>query len=611
MSTEVLAQGLRAHRQFWLMSYDAAVLLFSYVCFALLRYDAGFSTELWRKTMFVTVAAIALQWTGGTLLRIYQGRAIVASLEELLLLGVTTAASGLLIAVANTMVYPYFIARSIPFGATFMAICLMVLLRTAWRRHQRMARLSAYEKGESTLVFGAGEAGRQLVWSMLSTAGSTMRPVGLLDDDRWKRRLRVAGVRVLGKRGEIAAAVKGTCATAMVIAMPSAASAVLREVSKEARAAGLEVKLLPRVHELFSETASIRDIRDIDVTDLLGRGPIDIDIQSVARFLAGKRVLVTGAGGSIGSELCRQIRQWNPEELIMLDRNESALHAVQLTLQGRALLDSNDTVLADIRDTERISTVFRQRKPEVVFHAAALKHLPMLEQAPREAIKTNVLGTLNVLKAAQAAGVERFVNISTDKAADPTSVLGYSKRIAERVTSKLGQECAGIYVSVRFGNVLGSQGSVLTTFASQIATDGPITVTHPEVTRYFMTISEAVQLVIQAGAIGRDGEALILDMGEPVRVADMARQLIEIEGKDIEIVYTGLRPGEKLHEVLMDESESDYRPLHSLVSHISVSGFSPDLIPDSVTSAPKEAKEWLRALSCQATVTTLHSVVSS
>ncbi len=335
-----------------------------------------------------------------------------------------------------------------------------------------------------------------------------------------------------------------TGATTAIIAIPSASSEAIRQISRRASQCGLDVKVLPGTSELLQPSrAAISDIRDIDVTDLLGRHVIDTDLRSIATYLTGKRVLVTGAGGSIGSELCRQISRFEPAELIMLDRDESALHAVQLSLTGRALLDSDDTVLGDIRDAQFVNDLFETRRPQVVFHAAALKHLPLLEKAPGEAIKTNVWGTLTVLEAASASGVERFVNISTDKAANPCSVLGYSKRLAEGLTTAIASDADGTYLSVRFGNVLGSRGSVLTAFASQIAMGGPVTVTDRHVTRYFMTIAEAVQLVIQAGAVGRDGEALVLDMGEPVSIDSVAHQLIALSGKRIDVVYTGMRPG--------------------------------------------------------------------
>jgi FlaA1/EpsC-like NDP-sugar epimerase len=333
------------------------------------------------------------------------------------------------------------------------------------------------------------------------------------------------------------------------------------------------------------------------VTDLLGRHQVETDIASIAGYITGRRVLVTGAGGSIGSELCRQLHRLSPGELIMLDRDESALHAVQLSIHGRALLDGSDLVLADIRDGEHLRQIFTDRRPEVVFHAAALKHLSLLEQFPGEAVKSNVWGTQTVLEAAAAAGVAKFVNISTDKAADPTSVLGYSKRIAERLTAHVAQRAPGAFVSVRFGNVLGSRGSVLTAFAAQIEAGGPLTVTHPDVTRYFMTVPEAVQLVIQAAAIGGPGEALVLEMGEPVRISDVAKQMAAGSGRDVQIVYTGLRPGEKLHEDLFGTGEDGKRSLHPLISHVTVPPLDPDeALALDPTGTPGEVIDRLREL---------------
>jgi FlaA1/EpsC-like NDP-sugar epimerase len=319
---------------------------------------------------------------------------------------------------------------------------------------------------------------------------------------------------------------------------------------------------------------------------LLGRRKVVIDLQQISDYLVNRRVLVTGAGGSIGSELCRQLARFNPAELIMLDRDESALHEVQLSIHGRALLDTPQTVLADLRDEATINHIFDTRKPEVVFHAAALKHLPLLERYPLEAYQTNVLGTLTLLNAAQRTGVGVFVNISTDKAANPISVLGYSKRIAERVTAAVGNTAkSGKYMSVRFGNVLGSRGSVLMSFRDQIAKGGPLTVTHRGVTRYFMTISEAVQLVIQAGAIGRSGEALVLDMGTPVSIYDVAKQLVANSGKPVEIEIVGLRAGEKVHEELFGDGEVDTRPRHPLISHVPVLPVDLGLLTPSPTDA--------------------------
>ncbi|MDP3966642.1 MAG: nucleoside-diphosphate sugar epimerase/dehydratase, partial [Nocardioides sp.] len=400
----------------------------------------------------------------------------------------------------------------------------------------------------------------------------------ILDDDPRKRHLRIRQIPVVGTTGRLAEKAAEHRVHTVVLALPSASAEAINRLRLAAHDADLAVKVLPATTQLLHDHVGIRDLRDINLTDVLGRNQLDTDIGTIAEYLTGRRVLVTGAGGSIGSELCRQIHRFLPAELMMLDRDESALHALQLSIHGRALLDSDEVILCDIRDRAAVNAVFAERRPDVVFHAAALKHLPMLEQYPAEAVKTNITGTGNVLDAADLVGVDRFVNISTDKAADPSSVLGLSKRIAERVTADVAAVTPGAYLSVRFGNVLGSRGSVLTSFTAQIAQGGPITVTHPEVTRFFMTVEEAVELVIQAAAIGSDGEALILDMGEPVKIEDVARQLIAQSGKDIEIVYTGLREGEKLHEQLLGIEESDARRSHPLVSHVAVESLAVDEI---------------------------------
>jgi dTDP-glucose 4,6-dehydratase len=323
--------------------------------------------------------------------------------------------------------------------------------------------------------------------------------------------------------------------------------------------------------------ASQRSNPPQQLPDLLGRREITLDIESAAGYLTGKRVLVTGAGGSIGSELCRQIHRFAPESLVMLDRDESALQSVQVSIEGRGLLDSRALVVCCIRDTERLRQVFEEHRPEVVFHAAALKHLPLLEMHPEEGWKSNVWGTQNLLEMSGKFGVEKFVNISTDKAADPTSVLGQTKRMAEQLTSHAGMIYDdGTYLSVRFGNVLGSRGSVLPLFRKQIEDGGPITVTDPDVTRFFMTIPEACELVIQAGALGADGEVLVLDMGEPVKIADLAKRLIAESGRQIEIQYTGLRPGEKMHEVLFSPEEAGAdRSEHPLIFRVDVPPVTP------------------------------------
>ncbi|MFY1631815.1 polysaccharide biosynthesis protein [Solwaraspora sp. WMMB335] len=467
--------------------------------------------------------------------------------------------------------------RPVPASAPLVGGCLALtqMLGVRYlRRLRRERRLrSRGRDAQPVLLFGAGSAGQSLLRAMLDEPDGRYLPVGLLDDDPAKRQLRLNGVPVLGARQDIPAAVAATGASTVVSAVANADAALIREVRQLAHQAGARFKVVPSVSELLENEPAVTDLRDPDHSDLLGRHQIETDLDSIAGYLTGKRVLITGAGGSIGSELCRQIQRFQPGELMMLDRDESALHAVQLSLRGRALLDSPDLILADLRDSEAIRAIIRTRRPEVVFHAAALKHLTLLERHPGEAVKSNVWGTQTLLEA--AAAVERFVNISTDKAADPTSVLGYSKRITERLTAFAAGVNPGTFLSVRFGNVLGSRGSVLHAFCAQAAAGKPITVTDPEVTRYFMTVQEAVQLVIQAAAIGRDGEALVLDMGRPVRIADVARSIAEQYDNPVTIVYTGLRPGEKLHEDLLGRAERDARPLHPLISQVPVPALDP------------------------------------
>jgi FlaA1/EpsC-like NDP-sugar epimerase len=556
-------------RRLALLVADVLLVSIGLVLATAARYD-GDIRQINRPGLLVAVGIMAVIYAAlAATFRLHQARYKVGSVDEFTALAVAVAGAALVgLATVVLAGASRLVPLSVPpLGAVVAFVCMLAVRLTIRRLREGSARPRS---GQPSLIFGAGDAGTQLIRSMHADPNSPYLPVGLLDDDPRKRHARISGVRMLGGRADIDAAVEATGAELVVIALPSADASLVREISHRALVAGLAVKVLPRISDLIGPRVGIRDIRDIDIADLLGRRQIDTNVDTIAAYLVGKRVLVTGAGGSIGSELCVQLAGFRPAELIMLDRDESALHAVHLALHGEARLDEPDVVLVDIRDVESVHRVFEQRQPEVVFHAAALKHVNILEQYPDEAWKTNVLGTRNVLEAATRVGVSQFINISTDKAADPVNVLGRSKRLAEQLTATYAERNAGAFLSVRFGNVLGSRGSVLTTFAAQIARGGPLTVTDPEVTRYFMTIPEAVQLVIQAGAIGGRGEALVLDMGKPVRIADVARQLIKLSGKPAEIVYTGLRPGEKLHEELFGSDEGDSRPVHPLISHVVV-----------------------------------------
>ncbi|WP_435745259.1 polysaccharide biosynthesis protein [Nocardioides sp. SYSU DS0663] len=579
---------VRRHRVPSALAFDSVAWVSSYFFFAWLRYDSAATDVPWVAVGVAALATVGLYLALATAVRLHQGRAGTGSLEQMMLLGAVTLATGAVVFAVNLA--GFWVPRSVPVSATLSALVLMAWARAAWRRLRERDVGQVHAEGASVaLLVGAGEAGRELIGSMLRDPQRRWRPVGLLDDDPRKRHLRIRGVPVVGTTDQVEEWVRATDADTVVLALPSASTEVVDRIRAAAVRAGADVKVLPSSTQLLSERVGIRDLRDINITDVLGRNQLDTDVDSIADYLTGRRVLVTGAGGSIGSELCRQIHRFAPAELMMLDRDESALHALQLSIHGRALLDSDEVVLCDIRDAAALDAVFAARRPEVVFHAAALKHLPMLEQYPAEAVKTNVLGTRNVLQASHRHDVEKFVNISTDKAANPSSVLGYSKRIAERMTAEQAYRAQGTYLSVRFGNVLGSRGSVLTSFATQIAEGGPVTVTDPEVTRYFMTIEEACQLVVQAAAIGSAGEALVLDMGEPVRIVDMAQQLIRQSGEEIRIEYTGLREGEKLHEELFaDHEPRDHRPEHALVSHVPVPPVTAREVDGLPVSGPRE-----------------------
>lgn len=592
-----LVPVLRRHRPLLVTVFDSAAWLCGFVIFAWLRFDQAAEAVPWGDVLWFAVGTAAVYTVMAWLTQLHRGRASTASLEEMVLLGVVVLGVGAVSTVINLGFQ--WVPRSIPAGAALLTLVIAAWGRAAWRRARERSDESLHTRGGSkVIVVGGGEAGRELIASMLRDATREWDPVAILDDDPAKRRRRIRGVPVLGTTAALGPVVELTGADSVVIAIPSADAATVERIRNAALEANVGVKVLPSTTQLLHDHVGIRDIRDVNLTDVLGRNQLDTDIDAIAGYLTGRRVLVTGAGGSIGSELCRQIDRFMPSELMMLDRDESGLHAVQLSIHGRALLDSADVILCDIRDAQAVDAVFAHRRPEVVFHAAALKHLPMLEQYPAEAVKTNVVGTHILLSAAEKHGVGHFINISTDKAANPCSVLGYSKRVAEGITAARARTADGRYLSVRFGNVLGSRGSVLTAFAKQIAAGGPVTVTHPDVTRYFMTIEEACQLVIQAAAIGRDGEALVLDMGEPVRIVDVAKQLMDQSGRRVRIDFTGLRDGEKLHEELFGDGEPhDVRPVHPQVSHVTVPPVDAEAaVSVSVQGTAAEVRDRLAAL---------------
>ena len=566
--------------------------------------EAGYDAVVWAGGLLVAArAAGALpggyltrfaSWSGlavicllvagcGLAAGLYRRRYLRGSREEVAAVVLACFLTTCCLAVVGLVTGRRALAETVLGGAVFAVVAILGARYAVFAVRQRSR--PAAPTAVKIIVFGAGDAGTQLIHRLATQGGAAYRPVALLDDDSAKRRLRIHGVPVLGGRGQLAEIAASTGAGILVIAIAGGSGKVIHDLTEAAERCGLVPKVIPSVQELLTGRAQIEGVRDPRISDLLGRRAVRTDVALVREHIAGRRVLVTGAGGSIGAELCRQLDRFGPAELIMLDRDESALHAIQLALRGRALLDTEETVLADIRDQRRVREVFGRFRPEIVFHAAALKHLPLLEGCPAEALKSNVWGTLTVLQAAAEHGVQSFINISTDKAANPVSVLGYSKRITERLTAYMSAQASGTYLSVRFGNVLGSRGSVLTALSAQVAAGGPVTVTDPDVSRYFMLADEAVHLVLQAAVIGRGGEVLVLDMGEPVRIADIARRLAASTGRDLEVVFTGLRPGEKLTEDRLGHAETDHRPCHPLICQVPV----PALDPGQVTGLDPDA----------------------
>lgn len=511
------------------------------------------------ETVMTALAITATAVLFGQLTGVYSSRWRVGEFRSTFVLAQAVLAGTLALALALAILDR---PASAPVAAAAGALAMVALAgaRLAWRWANELPSAASLSDGQDSAVtkaifFGAGSGGRLILESLRSETNPSLHAVAILDDDPTLHGREIAGLIVAGGRDCLESLVKETGATELVVAIPSADRDLIGLLALQARSLGLHPSVVPSVAELVNSVVHPDDIRSVTPADLLGRRPVDMNLIKLGDYVADKVVLVTGAGGSIGSELCLQLNRLGPAKLVMLDRDESALHALQLSLDGRGQLDTDTLVVADIRDSERIDQLFEYWQPDVVFHTAALKHLPLLEMYPHEGVKTNVGGTHNLLQAAAKNGTKRFVNVSTDKAADPTSVLGWTKHLAERLTTRVGMDNNRPYLSVRFGNVLGSRGSVLTAFTRQIEEGGPVTVTDPDVTRFFMTVEEAASLVIAAGASNRTGDVMILEMGEPVSILQMAQDLIERSGKSVKVVFTGLRPGEKVHEVLRSSNE--------------------------------------------------------
>ena len=493
-----------------------------------------------------------------------------ASIRELLsIIGAVTLSSLLL------MIYTYVADVNLPRSIYLLSWLLTVIFIGGSRLGIRILSYILHQVKSNNdpfthvLIIGAGDAGAMIAREINQRYHDTKKIIGFIDDSDYKNNQKLFGAKVLGKRCDIARVVAEYDVTEIIIAMPSVEGAILRQIVHECKATKCSVKTLPGMYEIIDGKVSVQQLRNIDLEDLLRREPVKLDLEEISSYLAGKRVLVTGAGGSIGSELCRQIAKISPKTITLLGKGENSIYEIDRELREKYPNLAIEPIIADVRDKLRIDSIFKRLKPQVVFHAGAHKHVPLMESQPSEAVRNNIFGTKTVAEAADRTGAEIFVMISTDKAVNPTSVMGATKRIAELIIQNMSKVSKTKFVAVRFGNVLGSRGSVIPLFKKQIAQGGPITITHPDMKRYFMTIPEASQLVMQAGALAKGGEVFVLDMGEPVKIVDMASDLIELSGlvpdKDIKIEFSGLRPGEKLFEELLTAEEGTTSTKHQKI----------------------------------------------
>ncbi|WP_239732895.1 nucleoside-diphosphate sugar epimerase/dehydratase [Mammaliicoccus sp. P-M55] len=524
-----------------------------------------------------------------------------ASVSELIL--IVKAVTGSII--ATGIIVPI-ITQQPPFIRLYFITWMMHLLliggsRLSWRIY-RKAFISKQVKKKPTLIVGGGRGGSLLIRQMMNTPYMGMEPVLVVDDDPNKQKMSIAsGVKVQGYIEDIPDLVKRFNIKKIIIAIPTLSQSRLREINEHCEGTNIEVFKMPNIENVMSGEIEVNQLKKVEVEDLLGRDPVELDMASISNELTHKTILVTGAGGSIGSEICRQVCKFTPEKIILLGHGENSIYHIHQELT-RIYKEQIEVIpiIADVQDKERMKKVMQEYKPYVVYHAAAHKHVPLMEYNPQEAIKNNIIGTRNTAEAAKLAEVSKFVMVSTDKAVNPPNVMGASKRVAEMVIQSMNNESSKTdFVAVRFGNVLGSRGSVIPLFKKQIEAGGPVTVTHPEMTRYFMTIPEASRLVLQAGALASGGEIFVLDMGESVKIVDLAKNLIRLSGykeEDIGIEYSGIRPGEKLFEELLNENEVHPEQVYTkiYVGKSAVSSLNElNTFIDDVMKNPEEMKEKL------------------
>ncbi|WP_028783994.1 polysaccharide biosynthesis protein [Thalassobacillus devorans] len=526
---------------------------------------------------FMFVSSVTLLLTHhlfSYLLDLYKKVWRYASIEELIGILVAVTGSIVVTAVEQQLMFGMVYERAL-IVTWMLHIILIGGIRLAWRYYntygfnfalgqKKMNQTGKNEDKKRTLIVGAGSAGQMLARQMKGNEQQDINLIGFIDDNFTLHHLSVNNVPVLGNTKDLARVVEEKSINHIVIAMPSVERERVKEIITEAQSIVASVQTLPMIEDIALGNVSVSQIRDVSIEDLLGRDPVELDIDSISNEIHGQTVMVTGAGGSIGSEICRQLVKFRPKKLLLLGHGENSIYKIHMELKQLGLETELIPVIADIQDRDRIIQLVKEYVPAYIYHAAAHKHVPLMEANPDEAVKNNVIGTKNVAEAADLAGVGNFVLISSDKAVNPTNVMGSTKRIAEMVIQQLARNSSTKFVAVRFGNVLGSRGSVIPLFKKQIAKGGPVTVTHPDMTRYFMTIPEASRLVLQAGALAGGGEIFVLDMGEPVKIVDLASNLIQLSGYSIEeigIEYTGIRPGEKMYEELLNDNEADQKPV--------------------------------------------------
>ena len=555
------------YRTLTLACIDAAALVIAMSFTYFFLYPKELFELIDSQLLFQSAGVFALFFvTLAFLMKLYRVNWKYASIQEAMTLTLSLGLSSLGLVVYQMMFLGQILER-----ITILSFCIGLLLLGAirvalrllgigqhWRKYALPRRMVKSRK--RTLVIGAGRAGRSLVRQLYASPFHELKPVAFVDDDPKNMHFIIQGIEVVGTTDDLEAMIEKHQIEAIVLAIPSLTQQRRIELITEAKTLCKNVQTLPMIEELITGKISVSAIRDVSIEDLLGREPVELDISGIKSEIEGRTVLVTGAGGSIGSEICRQIIQFNPTTILLLGHGENSIYLIERELRGLQFPINLVPIIADVQDRKRLEQVFETHKPQVVFHAAAHKHVPLMEVNPYESVKNNVYGTKNVAEVADLFNVERFVMISTDKAVNPTNVMGSTKRIAEMVVQDLGSRSQTKFAVVRFGNVLGSRGSVIPLFKSQILAGGPVTVTHPEMTRFFMTIPEASRLVIQAGILADGGEVFVLDMGEPVKIVDLAKNMIELSGfteDEMPIVFSGIRPGEKMYEELLKDGEVD------------------------------------------------------